>query len=473
MKTIKRTLAVFLTLLMLISTVPMVVFNASATSKSSTDAINWVKSQEGKALDYDGQYGAQCVDLIMFYYQFLGVSPVGGNGCDYASNSLPSGWTRTKGGVPQKGDILVYSGNQSNPYGHVAIFESTNVIWHGRLNGAGNVQKTTNLSYNSSGFSVPYWGCIHPNFSQSTPTITATWKMNNVESISNNDAKIGAVATFSTTITCTEAGFYLGTSQSNLKKNANPDRNLNLTHTIMGASFLMSKYKETLLPGTTYYYKVYVVANGVTYTSPVSSFKTTGSAPTYTLNYNANGGSGAPAAQSGSTTYTITSTIPTRSGYQFLGWSASATAAAAQYISGNSISLTANTTLYAVWATCAHNWGSGVVTTPASCTATGVRTYTCSFCGTTRSEIIEMSAHTIMIINQREATYDAEGYTGDEYCTTCKQIIHSGKVISKLEPTVPPVEDVCKWCGGQHEGFFGGIIGFFHRIFAALFGAKY
>lgn len=33
--------------------------------------------------------------------------------------------------------------------------------------------------------------------------------------------------------------------------------------------------------------------------------------------------------------------------------------------------------------------------------------------------------------------------------------------------------NICKWCGGQHEGFFQGIIGFFHRIFAALFGAKY
>jgi hypothetical protein len=48
-----------------------------------------------------------------------------------------------------------------------------------------------------------------------------------------------------------------------------------------------------------------------------------------------------------------------------------------------------------------------------------------------------------------------------------------------VEPTLRIVKndsqpnDVCKWCGKTHEGFFQGIIGFFHRIFAALFGAKY
>ena len=31
----------------------------------------------------------------------------------------------------------------------------------------------------------------------------------------------------------------------------------------------------------------------------------------------------------------------------------------------------------------------------------------------------------------------------------------------------------CPWCGGVHEGFFQGIIGFFHGIFAKIFGARY
>ncbi|MBQ5970563.1 MAG: InlB B-repeat-containing protein [Clostridia bacterium] len=39
------------------------------------------------------------------------------------------------------------------------------------------------------------------------------------------------------------------------------------------------------------------------------------------------------------------------------------------------------------------------------------------------------------------------------------------------DPGTP--ESVCPWCGGQHNGFFQGIIGFFHGIFAKLFGARY
>ena len=48
-----------------------------------------------------------------------------------------------------------------------------------------------------------------------------------------------------------------------------------------------------------------------------------------------------------------------------------------------------------------------------------------------------------------------------------------------LTPTVkynynpPKPVNVCPWCGGVHEGFFQGIIGFFHGIFARIFGARY
>lgn len=38
---------------------------------------------------------------------------------------------------------------------------------------------------------------------------------------------------------------------------------------------------------------------------------------------------------------------------------------------------------------------------------------------------------------------------------------------------IPPEQNRCPWCGGQHEGFFQKIVGFFHRILAAIFGAKY
>lgn len=77
---------------------------------------------------------------------------------------------------------------------------------------------------------------------------------------------------------------------------------------------------------------------------------------TYTLSYDANGGSGAPSAQSattttGSATFTVSSIQPTRSAYEFLGWSTNSTATTASYSGGNSITISSNTTLYAVWKT--------------------------------------------------------------------------------------------------------------------------
>lgn len=69
----------------------------------------------------------------------------------------------------------------------------------------------------------------------------------------------------------------------------------------------------------------------------------------YTLTYNANGGSGAPSAVSGAVSYTVSSTVPVRSGYKFLGWSKSPTATVESYKGGDMITLTENTVIYAVW----------------------------------------------------------------------------------------------------------------------------
>ena len=77
---------------------------------------------------------------------------------------------------------------------------------------------------------------------------------------------------------------------------------------------------------------------------------------TLTLSYNANGGSGAPNSQSKdiynattSASFTVSSTIPKYVGYTFLGWSTSTSSETASYVGGNSISISSNTTLHAVW----------------------------------------------------------------------------------------------------------------------------
>lgn len=71
----------------------------------------------------------------------------------------------------------------------------------------------------------------------------------------------------------------------------------------------------------------------------------------YTITYNANGGSGAPGAQTKwkDQALTLSSTKPTRTGYSFLGWSTSSTATSATYSAGGSYTANSAATLYAVW----------------------------------------------------------------------------------------------------------------------------
>jgi uncharacterized repeat protein (TIGR02543 family) len=72
---------------------------------------------------------------------------------------------------------------------------------------------------------------------------------------------------------------------------------------------------------------------------------------TYKITYNANGGSGAPSAQTKTygKTLTLSSTKPTKTGYTFLGWSTSSSATSATYAAGGSYTANSAATLYAVW----------------------------------------------------------------------------------------------------------------------------
>lgn len=72
---------------------------------------------------------------------------------------------------------------------------------------------------------------------------------------------------------------------------------------------------------------------------------------TYTVTFNANGGSGAPGKQSKTpgTALTLSSTKPTRTGYTFVGWATSSSATTAQYSAGSVYTNDSSVTLYAVW----------------------------------------------------------------------------------------------------------------------------
>ena len=159
----RRVLCLILAVIMVACLLPTAAF-ASTNGKTADDAINWVRSLEGQPVG-----SGECVALIVAYYSYLGQTSPGGNGADYSwKEPLPAGWQRLQNAQPQKGDILVYSGNGANPYGHVAIYESDYSTWHQNYAYQRKVVHVTNVRYN--GFDNPYWGVIRPDFSSATPT---------------------------------------------------------------------------------------------------------------------------------------------------------------------------------------------------------------------------------------------------------------------------------------------------------------
>jgi len=84
----------------------------------------------------------------------------------------------------------------------------------------------------------------------------------------------------------------------------------------------------------------------------------------------------------------------------------------------------------------AHTWNKGVVTTAATCTKKGVRTYTCTVCKGTRKAAIAATGHRNKVLkNARRATCAKAGYTGDTYCKDCNAKLSSGKTIAKKAHT--------------------------------------
>ena len=136
-------------------------------------------------------------------------------------------------------------------------------------------------------------------------------------------------------------GFYIGTSSTKSR----------MTQYSLGST---GKGTKTLTvsgldSGEKYYYRAYAVNDvGEEYTT-AKNFTTLST--TYEVAYNANGGSGAPASQTKEkdVALTLSTVIPTRPGYTFLGWSVSKTATIPQYSSGASYTDNADLLLYAIW----------------------------------------------------------------------------------------------------------------------------
>ena len=94
----------------------------------------------------------------------------------------------------------------------------------------------------------------------------------------------------------------------------------------------------------------------------------------------------------------------------------------------------------------AHAWNEGEVTTPATCTAAGEKTYTCTACSATKKETIPATGHTpgaAVRENIVAATCTTAGsYDEVVYCTACRnEVSRTQKTIDKLAHDY----DTTKW----------------------------
>ena len=81
-----------------------------------------------------------------------------------------------------------------------------------------------------------------------------------------------------------------------------------------------------------------------------------------------------------------------------------------------------------------HSWDAGKVTTKATCTEEGEKTFTCSICGDEKTEKVSATGHQhTEIRNKKESTCKEEGYSGDTWCKDCGKKILSGQAIAKTE----------------------------------------
>ena len=162
---------------------------------------------------------------------------------------------------------------------------------------------------------------------------------------------------------------------------------------------------------------------------------------TYTLHYDANGGSGAPPSQSVTSSefhvwVPISEIIPTRDGYTFMGWANTRTGkpiyggnggyTECLVVHGSDMS----TTIYAIWEVHNHSWGEWTSngngthtrtcatdsshTETGSCSggkATGTEKAICETCHTAYGELLQLTKTVITT----PPTLPAEGYVGNEY----------------------------------------------------------
>ena len=98
---------------------------------------------------------------------------------------------------------------------------------------------------------------------------------------------------------------------------------------------------------------------------------------------------------------------------------------------------------------CEHSYEE-VVTTPATCTTDGVKTYTCSKCEDSYTEKIDKLLHTEVIDAEKPATCTSTGLTEGKHCSVCNTVIVAQEEVPTIDHTYGD-DNTCDNCGYVKE----------------------
>lgn len=73
-----------------------------------------------------------------------------------------------------------------------------------------------------------------------------------------------------------------------------------------------------------------------------------------------------------------------------------------------------------------HQWGEWNITTEPSCTTEGEKVRQCEVCQKTETKKLEKTAHVTEVVGAKESTCTTAGYSGDEVCKHCHEVIKKG-----------------------------------------------
>lgn len=336
---------------------------------SGNDIIRCAEKYLGKAYvrGGNGPNGFDCSGLVCYVYKQCGISVPRTSG----ANWLAYGTKINDISNLQPGDVLLFGYNGKSS--HVGLAYGSGKVLHA-LN-----TKTGVAIHNISEIQPPFIYGVRINGvsgnsggSSSTPTHTHSWSYYNESAHPHRQYRqcscgakeyTGATQHVGSCSSCYPLGYVnLTRSFDRIKKNVTFYRN-NVSN---GNSFTLTLYKDgryyndysmnstqyylSNLPSGTYTATLYVrnTSTGQSKNVQCSSFTIVDS---YTVQYNANGGTNAPASQTKikDEAMRITSSIPKKVGHIFKGWASSRTATEPQYQTGGTYTRNTPITMYAVW----------------------------------------------------------------------------------------------------------------------------